>query len=43
MLREYETRPSPVAAVVYAVPLVLAGALWLRVIMRRRSHRLNDC
>ena len=32
----YDLRPAPFAVVVYAVPFVLAGALWGAMIMRRR-------
>jgi hypothetical protein len=34
----YSHRPAPFMIVVYAVPFVLAGALWLKLILRRRSR-----
>jgi hypothetical protein len=32
----YDLRPAPFVAVLYAVPFVLAGALWVRLLLRRR-------
>jgi hypothetical protein len=33
----YDLRPPPFVVVLYAVPFVLAGALWVRLLMRRRG------
>ena len=33
----YDLRPSPWMLAVYAVPFVLAGALWIRLLVKRRS------
>jgi len=33
----YDLRPPPFVVVLYAVPFVLAGALWVRLLLRRRS------
>lgn len=32
----YDLRPAPVLMVLYLVPFVLVGALWLRLLLRRR-------
>ena len=32
----YDLRPAPFVVVLYAVPFVLAGALWVRLLLRRR-------
>ena len=36
----YDLRPAPFVVVLYVVPFVLAGALWVRLLMRRRRR---DC
>jgi len=33
----YELRPSPISALVYVVPFLLAGALWLKILVHRRA------
>lgn len=33
----YDLRPPPVLLVVYALPFVLAGGLWIRLLIKRRS------
>jgi hypothetical protein len=33
----YDLRPAPIVVALYAVPFVLAGALWIRILMRRRG------
>ena len=33
----YDLRPPPVLLVVYALPFVLAGGLWMRLLMKRRA------
>lgn len=35
----YDTRPAPMMLVVYALPFVAVGALWMRVLWRRRRPR----
>ena len=35
----YDTRPSPLAVLLYLLPFVLAGALWVRLLLRRRRPR----
>jgi hypothetical protein len=34
----YHLRPAPVMLVVYAMPFVLVGALWIKLLLRRRSR-----
>ena len=34
----YDLRPAPFVVVLYAVPFVLAGALWVRLLLRRRRR-----
>jgi hypothetical protein len=34
----YNLRPAPFMIVVYAMPFLLAGALWLKLLLRRRSR-----
>lgn len=40
----YDLRPAPFVVVLYIVPFVLAGALWARLLMRRRrrDYKLHD-
>ena len=33
----YDLRPAPFLVVLYAVPFLLAGALWVRLLVRRRT------
>jgi hypothetical protein len=33
----YDLRPAPVLLVVYAVPFVLLGFLWIRLLIKRRA------
>ena len=33
----YDLRPAPFVVVLYAMPFVLAGVLWIRILMRRRD------
>ena len=33
----YDLRPAPFVVVLYAVPFVLAGVLWVRLLLRRRN------
>ena len=33
----YDLRPPPVLLVVYALPFVLAGGLWMRLLIKRRA------
>lgn len=35
----YDLRPAPGLIALYLVPFVLAGLLWLRLLVRRRAHR----
>ena len=37
----YDLRPTPFVVALYALPFVLAGALWIRVLVRRRAERLH--
>ena len=37
----YDLRPTPFVVGLYALPFVLAGALWIRVLVRRRAERLH--
>ena len=34
----YDLRPAPFVVVLYAVPFVLVGALWVRLLLRRRRQ-----
>lgn len=34
----YDLRPAPFVVVLYALPFVLAGALWVRLLLRRRRR-----
>ena len=34
----YDLRPTPFVVVLYALPFVLAGGLWIRVLVRRRAE-----
>jgi len=36
----YDERPAPILLAIYAVPFVLAGVLWLKLLLRRRAVRL---
>jgi hypothetical protein len=35
----YDLRPAPAMLAVYLFPFVAIGALWVKVLMRRRQHR----
>ena len=34
----YDLRPTPFVVVLYALPFVLVGALWIRVLLKRRAE-----
>jgi hypothetical protein len=38
---EYDARPRPVLIAVFALPFVLIGFVWLKLLMRRRAHKLG--
>jgi hypothetical protein len=37
---EYDARPRPFLLAVFALPFVLIGFVWLKLLVRRRAHRL---
>jgi hypothetical protein len=38
---EYDARPRPALIAVYALPFVLIGFVWLKLLMRRRANKLG--
>ena len=38
----YDLRPAPASLVLYLLPFVAVGALWVRVLIRRRSLQSRD-
>ena len=38
---QYDARPRPVLIAVFALPFVLIGFIWLKLLMRRRAHKLG--
>src|SRR6185436_13799078 len=37
---QYDARPRPVLIAVFALPFVLIGFVWLKLLLRRRAHRV---
>jgi hypothetical protein len=38
---QYDARPRPALIAIFALPFVLIGFVWLRLLLRRRSHKLG--
>jgi hypothetical protein len=38
---QYDARPRPLLIAVFALPFVLVGFVWLKLLMRRRAHRIG--
>jgi hypothetical protein len=38
---QYDARPRPVLIAVFALPFVLIGFVWLKLLMRRRTHKVG--
>src|SRR4029078_10691540 len=38
---QYDARPPPVIIAVFAFPFVLMGFVWLKLLLRRRAHRMG--
>ena len=37
---EYDARPRPMLIAVFALPFVLIGFVWIKLVLRRRAHKL---
>jgi hypothetical protein len=37
---EYDARPRPLLIAVFALPFVLIGFVWIKLVLRRRAHKL---
>jgi hypothetical protein len=38
---QYDARPRPALIAVFALPFVLIGFVWLKLLMRRRAHKIG--
>src|SRR6185503_5161330 len=38
---QYDARPRPLLIAVFALPFVLIGFVWLKLLLRRRAHRVG--
>jgi hypothetical protein len=38
---QYDARPRPALIAIFALPFVLIGFVWLKLLLRRRSHKLG--
>jgi len=38
---QYDARPRPLLIAVFALPFVLIGFVWLKLLLRRRAHRMG--